>query len=217
MKYKACIFDLDGTLVNSIASLVYCTNQALERFQLGPLNEVQVKRIVGDGYQMQMRRALYAAGDEGLSHLEEILPIYMEVFSQGCLYQMKPYEGIRDFLAAAKERGMKLAVVSNKPDAQTLRVVEYVFGRECFDLVMGASEKVPKKPDPTGALSAAAEFGVLPEECLYIGDTETDMKTGKNAKMATVGVLWGFRSRETLAACRPDFLAESPLKLLELL
>ena len=104
--------------------------------------------------------------------------------------------------------------VSNKPDAQAKKTVEYVFGAGYFDTVIGEQEGVPKKPDPSGALKAAKICGADPSECLYFGDTNTDMKTGKNAKMTTVGVLWGFRGREELAAFQPEFLLEKPLDIL---
>ena len=210
MKYKCLIFDLDGTLVNSIHALTYCTNLALEKFGLSPLTETQMKTIVGDGYKMQMKRSLAACGDTDEAHYEAILPVYMEIFGKYCNYEMQPYDGIMELTARAKELGLKIAVVSNKPDAQAKKTVEYVFGTNYFDTVIGEQEGVPKKPDPSGALKAAKLCGADPSECLYFGDTNTDMKTGKNAKMTTVGVLWGFRGREELAAFHPEFLLEKP-------
>ena len=196
MKYKCLIFDLDGTLVNSIHALTYCTNLSLEKFGLGPLTEEQMMTIVGDGYKMQMKRSLAACGDTDEAHYEAILPVYMEIFGKYCNYEMHPYDGIVELTSKAKELGLKIAVVSNKPDAQAKKT------------------GVPKKPDPSGALKAAKICGADPSECLYFGDTNTDMKTGKNAKMTTVGVLWGFRGREELAAFQPEFLLEKPLDIL---
>ncbi len=215
MKYKCLIFDLDGTLVNSIHALTYCTNLALEKFGLGPLTETQMKTIVGDGYKMQMKRSLAACGDTDEAHYEAILPVYMEIFGKYCNYEMQPYDGIMELTARAKELGLKIAVVSNKPDAQAKKTVEYVFGTNYFDTVIGEQEGVPKKPDPSGALKAAKLCGADPSECLYFGDTNTDMKTGKNAKMTTVGVLWGFRGCEELAAFHPEFLLEKPQDILK--
>ena len=132
MDYGAMIFDLDGTLVNSIHALTYCTNKSLERFGLGPLSEEQMMTIVGDGYKMQMRRSLAACKDTDPAHYEAILPVYMEIFGENCNYQMHAYEGIGELLAFAREKGMKLAVVSNKPHAQAVKTVEYVFGTDVF-------------------------------------------------------------------------------------
>ena len=217
MKYKCCILDLDGTLVNSIHALTYCTNLALEKFGLGPLTEDQMKTIVGDGYKMQMKRALLLPGDEALSHYEEILPIYMEIFSENCLHDLYAYDGILEFLHYAKSCGLGLGIVSNKPQAQAEDTVNGVFENGLFKVVIGESETIPKKPDPKGAKTAARLLGAKPEECLYFGDTNTDMRTGKGAGMATVGVLWGFRTREELLAFSPDYMIERPEDMTEIL
>lgn len=214
-RYKCCIFDLDGTLVNSIHALTYCTNLALERFGLGPLSEDQMKAIVGDGYRTQMRRSLLASGDTGLVHYDEILPVYMEVFAKNCLYEMHAYDGIMELLSFLKTREIKIAVVSNKPHAQAVDTVEAVFGKGCFDAIIGEREGIPKKPDPAGALAAAKSLGVTPAECMYFGDTNTDMLTGKNAKMTTVGVLWGFRSEKELKEYEPDYLIKKPQDIMD--
>lgn len=145
------------------------------------------------------------------AHYEAILPVYMEIFGKYCNYEMHPYDGIVELTSKAKELGLKIAVVSNKPDAQAKKTVEYVFGAGYFDTVIGEQEGVPKKPDPSGALKAAKICGADPSECLYFGDTNTDMKTGKNAKMTTVGVLWGFRGREELAASSRNFCLRNRL------
>lgn len=218
MNYKCCIFDLDGTLVNSIHALTYCTNESLKRCGVEKrVTEEQMMNIVGDGYRMQMRRSLIACGDTELAHYEEILPIYMEVFAKNCLYEMHAYDGMKEFLEYVKKNQMRTAVVSNKPHAQAVDTVEYVFGKGYFDAIIGEREGIPKKPDPTGALTAAAELGAKPSECLYFGDTNTDMQTGKNAGMTTVGVLWGFRSQKELAAFNPDYLIKSPGEMVEIL
>lgn len=215
---QCCIFDLDGTLVNSIHALTYCTNLALKRCGMERgVSEKEMYRIVGDGYKMQMRRSLIACGDTELVHYEEILPIYMEVFAEHCLYEMCAYNGIMELLRYVKERGIKIAVVSNKPHIQAVNTTEYVFGKGYFDLILGEKEGIPKKPDPTGVLAAAKELGVKPEQCLYFGDTDTDMKTGKQAGIPTVGVLWGFRGREELEAFAPEFLIESPYEMMDIL
>ena len=111
---------------------------------------------------------------------------------------MKPYPGIPEVLKRLKGEGAKLAVLSNKPHENTVKVIEKTFALDTFDLVQGQSDLFPRKPAPDGALYLAERLGVLPEECLYVGDTGTDMKTGRGANMYTVGVLWGFRDREEL-------------------
>lgn len=119
-------------------------------------------------------------------------------------------------LEEAKKRGIKIAVVSNKPHERTMDVVEKLFGKDFFDMVVGQREGIEKKPDPIGVLEAAKQFGLTREECMYVGDTDVDMETGHRAGMFTVGVLWGFRSREELEENKADYIVEKPEELLEL-
>ena len=212
---KAVIFDLDGTLLNTLDALTYTTNLTLKEFGYGPVDPEHIKQFVGDGYRMLMKRALMYSGDKELLHYEEALSAYTRLFAEHCLYHVRPYEGIPELLQELKARGIRIAVLSNKPHARTVENIEAVFGKGYFDIVAGQKDDVPKKPDPSGALKAAKLCGADPSECLYFGDTNTDMKTGKNAKMTTVGVLWGFRGREELAAFHPEFLLEKPQDILK--
>lgn len=211
--YRLCIFDLDGTLLDTIGALTYATNKTLAAFGLGPIEPEQTKRIVGDGYRTQMERALRLFGDEQMVHYDESLPVYMDNFSKYCMKDVVPYDGIPHLLAFLKERGIKMAVFSNKPHHQAVENIEAVFGPGYFDVVRGEQPGIPKKPAPDGALLISEELGILPEECLYLGDTNTDMKTGAAAGMDTAGVLWGFRGREELAAFHPRYLAEHPSQI----
>ena len=212
---RCCIFDLDGTLLNTLDALTYTTNLTLKEFGYGPVDPEHIKQFVGDGYRMQMKRALMYSGDKELLHYEEALSAYTRLFAEHCLYHVRPYEGIPELLQELKARGIRIAVLSNKPHARTVENIEAAFGKGYFDIVAGQKDDVPKKPDPSGALKAAKLCGADPSECLYFGDTNTDMKTGKNAKMTTVGVLWGFRWREELAAFHPEFLLEKPQDILK--
>ena len=212
---RCCIFDLDGTLLNTLDALTYTTNLTLKEFGYGPVDPEHIKQFVGDGYRMQMKRALMYSGDKELLHYEEALSAYTRLFAEHCLYHVRPYEGIPELLQELKARGIRIAVLSNQPHARTVENIEAVFGKGYFDIVAGQKDDVPKKPDPSGALKAAKLCGADPSECLYLGDTNTDMKTGKNAKMTTVGVLWGFRGREELAAFHPEFLLEKPQDILK--
>ncbi len=120
-------------------------------------------------------------------------------------------------LEELKRRGIPIAVLSNKPHLQAIRVVEELFGKGVFDWVQGQTEEIPRKPDPTGALHIAERFGVSPEECLYLGDTNTDMQTGKRAGMYTTGVSWGFRSVEELRSSGADQIIHVPAEVLKLM
>ncbi|RHV84025.1 HAD family hydrolase [Clostridium sp. OF09-36] len=212
---RCCIFDLDGTLLNTLDALTYTTNLTLKEFDYGPVGEEQVKQFVGDGYRMQVKRALQYCGDEKLTHYEEALSVYMKLFAEHCLYHVRPYDGIRELLETLKKQGIHIAVLSNKPHARTVENIESVFGKGYFDVVAGQKDEIPKKPDPAGVNLILEQFGCKPEECLYFGDTNTDMQTGLNAKAHTVGVTWGFRGREELEAFHPDFVIDEPQTVIE--
>lgn len=215
--YTCCIFDLDGTIINTIHALTYTTNLVLERFGLGPVSEKAMMQMVGNGYKKQMERSLLACGDTQLRYFEESLPLYQELFRQHCLYQLEPYPGMREMLERMKKAGMKLAVLTNKPHQRGIETVEAVYGKGFFAYILGEQEGIPKKPDPTGAFIVMEELGVRPEECLYMGDTNTDMETAANAGLDAVGAVWGFRGREELEAFHPKFIAEEPLDVADML
>ena len=153
------------------------------------------------------------AGDTELTHYEEVRRIYRKKFDEDPLYKVVPYEGIKEMLKELKKRGMRLAVCSNKPHVAAVKVIEKMFDGY-FDFVIGQSDSIRRKPAPDGPLKAASEFGVSPSECMYVGDTKTDMETGTAAKMHTVGVLWGFRDREELESNGAEKVAEKPQDLL---
>lgn len=210
-----CIFDLDGTLLDTLKALTYTTNLVMEHFGLGPVDEEHMRRFVGDGYKMQLKRALRFCGDEKLEHLEESFPVYTGLFARYCLYQVKPYEGIPELLTGLKERNIRIAVLSNKPHERTLENIETVFGKGYFDYIAGEQPGMPKKPDPAGVLKILDTLKVKPSECLYFGDTNTDMRTGLGAGLTTVGVTWGLRDRKELEAFHPSFIIDHPRQVLE--
>lgn len=213
--YKACIFDLDGTIADTVDSIAHVANQVLEHFGLAALPVPDYRYFAGDGGDVLMERCMRAAGGD-MSRLKEAQRMYREVFARDPLYMVKPYPGIPETLRELKRRGMKLAVLSNKPHEAAVPAIRGLFGEELFDAVQGQTPALPRKPSPAGALALAEEFGVKPEECVYVGDTNTDMKTGKAAGMHTVGVLWGFRDRRELVENRADCLIRDPRQLLKI-
>ena len=214
---KAVIFDLDGTLSNTIASIKYCGDQAVGAFGYGPFTEQQYKYFVGDGAANMVRRALIAGGDKELVHFQKAYARYREIFREHCMYQVKPYEGIPELIEGLKERGLKIAVLSNKPHAETISVVEVLFGKDCFDIIQGQKENVAMKPSPEGVFQILEQLNLKAEDLLYLGDTATDMMTGKNAGAFTVGALWGFRDRKELTEGGADVIIEHPIQVLKLL
>ncbi|MCI8416398.1 MAG: HAD family hydrolase [Lachnospiraceae bacterium] len=212
----ACIFDLDGTLCDSVVSIGTCVNHVLEEFGLPSVEIERFYYFVGDGvHQLILRTLAYVGAPENLA--EAVMARYLKRFREECLYQVKPYEGIIAMLQAIHKRGIPMAVLSNKPHENTRKVIYTLFGKDTFAVVRGQQEGIPRKPDPRGALMEAELLGILPEECLYVGDTATDMRTGNRAGMVTVGVLWGFRDREELMANHAAHIIGHPRELVNLL
>lgn len=215
MTYKAVIFDLDGTLADTLASIARSANMALAHLGYPALPKDNYRYYAGDGARELMKRVLTDSGDPACSRMDEIMPIYGKIFEKECMYEVHPYDGIPETLEALKQRGLKIAVLSNKPDARTHDVIRDLFGTELFDYVQGQTEKIRRKPCPDGALEIARVFGVKPEECLYCGDTNTDMQTAVAAGMFPIGVLWGFRDRQELLENGAKALAEVPADILK--
>ena len=167
--YKACIFDLDGTLTDTLESLTYSVNATLKELRLSAITSEQCKSFVGSGARFLIERALEASGDSELVHIEEAMELYGRIFKVNCTYHVAPYEGIVDMLKNLKEAGIRMAVLSNKPHLQTIDVVREFFGEDTFLHVQGQQEGVPRKPDPTAALLIAEKLCVDPKECVYIG------------------------------------------------
>lgn len=217
--YKCCIFDLDGTLVNSIYAIQRSVNETLEIWNMRDVSVEECRRYVGDGYKKLLARALTACGDRKLIHYEEAADRYQEIFKDCCMYRVEAYQGIRELLQFLKEQGIRIAVLSNKPHLRTVDNVEGVFGNGYFDFVYGEREDmgIRKKPAPDGVWAIMDEAGVMKREVLYFGDTNTDMETGKNAQVDTVGVTWGFRPREELEAYAPRLVADRPEQIIRLI
>ena len=212
---KACIFDLDGTLADTLESMAYVANEIMQKYGLKTLPTDNFRYYSGEGADMLMQRALKDAGDKELIHYEEGRRLYREMFAADPMYKVVHYEGMPETLKELKKRGIRLAVCSNKPHPAAVKVIAQLYGDD-FDMVLGQSDAIRRKPAPDGPLMIAGKFGVRPEECMYVGDTSTDMKTGKAAGMFTVGALWGFRDREELNANGADLVAEHPTDLVKI-
>ena len=212
---KACIFDLDGTLADTLESMAYVAHEIMQKYGLKTLPTDNFRYYSGEGADMLMQRALKDAGDKELIHYEEGRRLYREMFAADPMYKVVPYEGMPETLKELKKRGIRLAVCSNKPHPAAVKVIAQLYGDD-FDMVLGQSDAIRRKPAPDGPLMIAGKFGVRPEECMYVGDTSTDMKTGKAAGMFTVGALWGFRDREELNANGADLVAEHPTDLVKI-
>lgn len=215
--YRACIFDLDGTLTDTLDSLEYSVNETMKETGMRPITKEQCRAFVGNGAKVLIEKALRASGDEELAHFDEAFSAYQRIFDANCTYKVKPYPGVPMLLDAMKETGMKLGVLSNKPDKQAVHVVADIFGRDIFDSVHGQRDGIPRKPDPAPLLALAKELGAEPAEVLYIGDSEVDVATGRAAQMDTIAVSWGFRSREELKSAGADRIADTADEILQII
>lgn len=214
---RACIFDLDGTLTDTLESLTYSVNGTLNELGFESITSEQCRAFVGDGARCLIERALIAAGDEGASQIEQAMVIYKRIFKTGCMYHVKPYDGIVEMLLTLKKDGLKLAVLSNKPHEQTCSVVYEIFGTDMFDWVQGQQEDIPRKPSPEGVYYVLDKLQTTKEETAYVGDSDVDMETGKGAGLLTVGVSWGFRDRNVLEQSGADHVIEHAKELLGIL
>lgn len=214
---KAIIFDLDGTLSDSIHSIKYCGDKAMEAVGLSGFSTDDYKYFVGDGAANLIKRALVANGDTELNYFDTAFEAYKKIFADMCMYKVEPYEGIRELLAALKEKNIKIAVLSNKPHAETIHVIETLFGKGYFDVIQGQQEGVAIKPSPEGAFRVLEQLDLKADEILYLGDTATDMKTGKGTGAFTIGALWGFRERKELEEGGADVIIGHPLEVLAFL
>lgn len=213
---KACVFDLDGTLTNTINAIAHFGNRALTEFGFEPIEVNAYKKLVGDGRTVLIHRMLKVRNADTEENFDKVCRVYDEGYEADPLYDTDAYEGIRELLKALKERGIKTAVCTNKPDNVAQDVIMKIFGEGVFDAVCGVIDGFPTKPAPYTALKITEKLGVLPSECIFIGDTNVDIKTGINAGMTPVGVLWGFRERDELEEAGAKYIVKHPSEILEI-
>ena len=214
MPPRAALFDLDGTLLDSLHDIAVAMNHALATEGLPTHPLAAYRSFVGEGVRLLVSRAVPA--DRAEAHAA-VLEHYRAHYAEHLLDHTRPFPGIPALLADLEAAGVRLAVLSNKPDAATRRLVEALLPQVSFGAVYGERTGVPRKPDPTAALAIAAELGVPPAACAFIGDTAVDMDTARAAGMLGVGVTWGFRDVEELQAHGARALASTAEALRELL
>ena len=215
MQYKAVIFDLDGTLVDSLADLSDSVNLMLESYGFPTHEMEQYRYFVGNGSKKLMERTLPRDKAASAEFVEEALVKYKAIYKDRLLEKTRPYNGVRELLAELKSRGIPLAVCTNKHNDAALTIVKILFASGTFEEVLGDRPGFPKKPNPATPLEIASHLGVKPDEVAYLGDTSVDMETAVHAGFLPVGVLWGFRPEEELVKSGAKVLLKAPLELLE--
>ena len=216
MKHRAVVFDLDGTLLDTLRDLAESVNSVLSRSGFPEHSLEAYRQFVGDGVEELARRVL-PEGHRDEATITRILAGVREEYRQRWPNHTRPYEGIPELLDALTARRIKKAIVTNKPDDSTRIMVARLLPRWEFDVIVGATAGLPRKPDPKGAIEAARRLHLSPGAILYVGDSDIDMKTANAAGMYAVGVLWGFRPADELIRNGAKVLISKPLELLELL
>ncbi len=192
---KAVFFDLDGTLLDTLPDLQHCVNEILGRYGYTAVDREKVRASIGDGAEMLMRRVLPAGAPFG-----ECLTAFRKLYAENSCAETVAYAGAAETVARLRAAGIRTAVITNKPHKAAVKVIGKYFGAEAFDFVAGDSGDFPVKPDPALARYAALTLRVSPAETLFVGDGEADFLTAKNAGMRPLAALWGYRTREQLAA-----------------
>ena len=210
---KAALFDLDGTLTNTIDDIADSMNHALRLHDLPEHTVDEYKYMVGDGARKIAERAV----GEHQEYFRSVLQAYQKQYETHNAIKTRSYEGIPELLKALLAKGIRICVLSNKPHADTLTVVRHYFPDIRFDAVQGQIEGIPVKPDPTGALMLAENLCIEPSAFAYLGDTSVDMKCARAAGMHPYGVLWGFRTADELLTSGAEALLSTPQDLLRYL
>lgn len=210
---RAVIFDLDGTLLNTLPDIAAAMNRALAQAGLPAHPEEAYKLFTGDGAKNLTLRALGKRTDL----FDQVYAFYSQDYARNSRVHTAPYPGIPDMLKTLSNAGMKLCVLSNKGDSDVRQVIAHYFRDIPFAHVQGVREGGPVKPDPRGPLEVAEAVGLPGEAFWYVGDTVTDMRCARNAGMESVAVTWGFQTREMLSEAAPDHWADSSQALTFLL
>ncbi|MEG2171653.1 MAG: HAD family hydrolase [Desulfovibrionaceae bacterium] len=216
---RACIFDLDGTLIDSLADLADAANASLRAAGYPTHATNAYRNFVGNGIKVLIQRALPKAEAQNLDplRLQTIVDDMSRRYALNWHAKTRCYAGIATLVTQLHEQGLPLAVLSNKPHAFTCEIVDYFFPSHPFHLVYGARPDQPHKPDPTVALHIAQELALPPARVAFIGDSNVDIHTGVRAGMSAIGVCWGFRTREELISAGATALVEQPADIALLL
>jgi phosphoglycolate phosphatase len=216
MSFRATIFDLDGTLLDTLDDIANAANRVLAARGFPTHPNPSYRTLIGEGVVKLMLRALPEMHQDEAT-VQACVGAYVQEYERTWNALTKPYAGVPEMLDALVVRGLKLAVLSNKPHHFTQRCVEELLAKWAFDVVLGASDRLPRKPNPASAIETAKRLGVPPAECLYVGDSGIDMQTACAAGMFAVGALWGFRGQEELLRDGAQVLINKPSEVLDVL
>ena len=211
---KCCIFDLDGTVLDTIKTITHYVNVTLERHGIEKITVDECKYFAGNGARLLMERSLKSKGITDENTIVSFLEEYNAAYNAKTFYLTQPFDGIPELLARLKANGIKVAVVSNKPNPTVQLIVDYFF-KDVFDVALGGLDGIPLKPDPAVPKMVLERLGISEGETAWIGDTSVDVETGKNLGVAlNIGVLWGFRKIDELVGAGADIVVERAEEIL---
>ena len=212
--YRLVAFDLDGTLVDSLADLTSAVNAALAEEDVAPLSQDEVVRFIGNGARNLVAGSLRARGDEvSESRVSRALGVFQRRYDEVCLDQTVLYEGMEELLDALARQGTRLAVLTNKPAAFARKILGGLGAGGYFDRVVGGDDLPTRKPAPEGLLQLVEAAGVPPGQAILVGDSTVDLETARNARVDSCAVSWGFVASETLRAADPTHFVVTPAEL----
>jgi phosphoglycolate phosphatase len=215
VRKRAAIFDLDGTLIDSLKDIALCCNEVLKELDIAEHPLPKYSEFVGDGAYVLIKNALPSSTPDEL--IQKALGRFKDIYENNIYENTKAYEQIDELLKRLEDENIPVAILSNKPHKFTLKYAERIFKGYGFVEVFGQREDIPIKPDPQAALEISRIMDIEPSDIYFIGDTATDMKTAKNAGMKAIGVLWGFRDREELENSGADFIVSSPKEMADII
>lgn len=216
-QYKGVIFDLDGTLMDTIADLADAANKACAEYGISPYSYAQFQQMVGNGLENLIRLCVenseLSKTEKNDQTVKTILARFLHFYDLGYLNKTRPYEGIVEMLRELQQKNIKMGINTNKRELYSKAIVSHTLSEIYFINIYAEGCRFAKKPDPAAALQLAHEMGLSPKQILYIGDSDVDMKTGQAAGMDTVGVAWGFRGAEELKQNLATYIVESPSEI----
>ncbi len=218
MKKTTVVFDLDGTLIDTLDSLHVSVNSVLARMGLDSISKNQCQSFIGNGAKILVEKSLRASSNDVDDLLiTQAYLIYQEEFAKHCMHNVTPYLHIEQLLEELKAREMSIAILTNKPHAQAVSMTHCIFGSDLFELVQGQEDHLARKPEAESLYYVLERLGKSVDECVFIGDSEVDIQTGKNSGVFTIGVTWGFRSLVQLQDEQPDMIISNALDVLKII
>lgn len=209
-RYKAVIFDLDGTLLNTLEDLTDAVNHVMRQFNYPEHTIEEIRSFVGNGIKLLIERSLPYGKDN--PEFDKVFSEFKSYYTSHCQIKTRPYDGIMELISSLKEQGYKLAIVSNKNQSAVTELNNIYFSNY-ISTAIGEKEGVRKKPAPDTVIKALSELGISSDDAVYVGDSDVDRETAKNSDMDCISVTWGFRDRKLLESLKPYAIIDKPAEL----